>query len=819
MKSFYLLFFCLAWSFNLTGQYYPSFNKYWEPITEAIQADNHFEAYELMQQALAYQQMTDTLHYLSGISAWKQNAYGKAENHFRKLLSSDFESRHLDINYYLGEIAYSTGRYGEASNFFKVYLAQLDPGTKELDLTEQRIKQTTWAKEHQDNKDPLIKIRRVETGINTAFNESSPYIMDDYLYFSRIENKNTNKSKGQKDYSTIVRVREKDGQMDSTKFPLTDTKMFSVNPSFSNDKKLFLFTVCNPQESTTQLNCQIYYRRLDENNKWSVIKKFPEQINMSGYNSTQACAVLEEEGIYRIYYSSNRPQGKGGMDLWTVLLNEDGSCSSPENLENLNTLGDEYSPHFAVRTKTLFFSSNHHLGYGGFDIYKYSYKGKDSLTIINLGRSVNSSYDEITYSTRYDEQVAYLSSNRPGSTYLDQNLQACCFDIYKVTITPKTVDLLVTIRDRYDSLEISGARVSLYEIIDGKDSLITTAESSEQSSYIFKLIEGRKYKVVANKSIYLGDSTQVTTIDLYSYDPIKRNLYLIQKKELNAFTFERTTNFILKGATVQLLDLTDNKVVDQFTKVDTNYFHFNILKGHDYRLIAAKPKYEPDTVDITAIETSRENVLNRKLFLELSAIAELRRLLPIRLFFDNDIPNPRSESDTTEVHFSKIYDDYVAKKGVYMSQYANVLKGLARAKAISEIDTFFNIEVKRNGDKLLVFLDKLSIIMDEGHTIDIFLKGYASPRAKSDYNQHLSSRRVTSIRNEFDTYRQGVFHPYISNGNLKIKEIPFGESLSATDVSDSLEDTRNSIYSLKAAFERRVEILEILKGVDDVQQQ
>ncbi|MBK7232519.1 MAG: hypothetical protein IPH93_09700 [Saprospiraceae bacterium] len=51
--------------------------------------------------------------------------------------------------------------------------------------------------------------------------------------------------------------------------------------------------------------------------------------------------------------------------------------------------------------------------------------------------------------------------------------------------------------------------------------------------------------------------------------------------------------------------------------------------------------------------------------------------------------------------------------------------------------------------------------------------------------------------------------------NLEIIEIPYGESKASSDVSDSLEDTRNSIYNLKAAYERRVEILEILKGVDD----
>ncbi|MEO6190962.1 MAG: hypothetical protein ABIO44_11960, partial [Saprospiraceae bacterium] len=327
----------------------------------------------------------------------------------------------------------------------------------------------------------------------------------------------------------------------------------------------------------------------------------------------------------------------------------------------------------------------------------------------------------------------------------------------------------------------------------------------------------RKYKIIAQKSNYLGDSVLVSTVDLYNFEPIRKKLFLTQKKDLQITTFERTTNFSLKGVAISLWDADRHILVDQKTNNDTNQFAFNILKGRNYQIIASKHKYESDTINLTAASASKENPVVRKMFLELSAIAELRRLLPIRLFFDNDMPNPRSELDTTDILFSKIYNDYVARKGVYMYQFANVLKGPARNKAMVEIDTFFDKNVKFNGDKFLIFLDKLSIIMEEGHSIDIFLKGYASPRAKSDYNQHLSSRRVTSIRNEFDYFRNGVFHPNIKNLSLKIKEIPFGESQASSDVSDSIEDTRNSIYSLKAAFERRVEILEILKGVDDVQ--
>ena len=64
-------------------------------------------------------------------------------------------------------------------------------------------------------------------------------------------------------------------------------------------------------------------------------------------------------------------------------------------------------------------------------------------------------------------------------------------------------------------------------------------------------------------------------------------------------------------------------------------------------------------------------------------------------------------------------------------------------------------------------------------------------------------------------YNNKIFHDYIVNRNFKIKEIPFGESLSSNDVSDKLEDTRNSIYSLKAAYERRSGNIRNIKGVED----
>ncbi|MFQ5447653.1 MAG: hypothetical protein ACE5FF_12040 [Saprospiraceae bacterium] len=99
--------------------------------------------------------------------------------------------------------------------------------------------------------------------------------------------------------------------------------------------------------------------------------------------------------------------------------------------------------------------------------------------------------------------------------------------------------------------------------------------------------------------------------------------------------------------------------------------------------------------------------------------------------------------------------------------------------------------------------------LEKGERVEIVIKGYTSPRAKSEYNDRLAQRRISSLRNHFDTYDSGVFQPFLKNGNLVISEAPFGETKASTDVSDDLSDERNSIYSVAAAKERRVEIVEV----------
>ena len=122
---------------------------------------------------------------------------------------------------------------------------------------------------------------------------------------------------------------------------------------------------------------------------------------------------------------------------------------------------------------------------------------------------------------------------------------------------------------------------------------------------------------------------------------------------------------------------------------------------------------------------------------------------------------------------------------------------------------FFDNKVQKGYDHLFLFSNILLKRLNDGDQVEIFLKGFTSPRAKTDYNLYLSKRRISCVRNHFKTYADGIFQTYLKSGQLIISEKPFGETTASQGISDDLDDQRNSIYSVEASVERRVEIVEI----------
>lgn len=184
----------------------------------------------------------------------------------------------------------------------------------------------------------------------------------------------------------------------------------------------------------------------------------------------------------------------------------------------------------------------------------------------------------------------------------------------------------------------------------------------------------------------------------------------------------------------------------------------------------------------------------------------LEDFLPLTLFFDNDHPNPRTRKASTSLNYSATYFTYLEREDTYYDQYA---ENEGEQDAIA---AFFEKEVVEGYERLELFSNILLEQLVAGQEVEIFLKGYTSPRAKGDYNLLLGKRRVSAVRNHFQNWRSGIFLPYLDAKQLIISEVSFGETKAAASAQDERAGERLSIYSPEAARERRVEIVEVKRN-------
>lgn len=116
-----------------------------------------------------------------------------------------------------------------------------------------------------------------------------------------------------------------------------------------------------------------------------------------------------------LYFSSNVNSGYGGFDIFVSFF-QNGRWSEPQNLgANVNTMGDELAP-FAAEDGTLYFSSNFHKGFGGYDVFRASFDEERNVwrDVRNMGKGVNSSYDDLYFVFDDGNNQGYVASNRTG---------------------------------------------------------------------------------------------------------------------------------------------------------------------------------------------------------------------------------------------------------------------------------------------------------------------------------------------------------------------------------------------------------------------
>ena len=185
--------------------------------------------------------------------------------------------------------------------------------------------------------------------------------------------------------------------------------------------------------------------------------------------------------------------------------------------------------------------------------------------------------------------------------------------------------------------------------------------------------------------------------------------------------------------------------------------------------------------------------------------------LPIQLYLENDQPDANTTSDFTELSYTDSYLKYQAKFGEYKTKVALQRDSIQAQKATSDLNTFFNEEVKNGFDDLNRFTEQVWKELQKGNQVQLMVRGFASPLAKTDYNVHLTKRRIYSLKNYFEEIQQGRFGAYMlgEHPRLEFIEVPMGEYQANKETSDDFYDQKNSVYSKAASQERRIEIIEL----------
>ncbi len=155
----------------------------------------------------------------------------------------------------------------------------------------------------------------------------------------------------------------------------------------------------------------IYESHLDTTGNFSKPKKMPAPINSSAHESS---ACFSPDGK-TIYFCSNREDNTfGGHDIFYSHQDSKGKWGPAVNLgKNINTPYDEINVFMLADGKTLYFSSNGYKSMGGFDIFKTVLENGQWSEPVNLGYPINTPDDEIHFTISADGQHGYYASARP----------------------------------------------------------------------------------------------------------------------------------------------------------------------------------------------------------------------------------------------------------------------------------------------------------------------------------------------------------------------------------------------------------------------
>jgi outer membrane protein OmpA-like peptidoglycan-associated protein len=361
--------------------------------------------------------------------------------------------------------------------------------------------------------------------INSTTLDFSPAFHKDGLVFvsnNAIEGKTKmlDKRINQKTMSMFIAKRNAQGELQKPEpFALELVTTVHEGPlTFTNDCKTIYFSRNNNHKQGTAKyvdlidRMQIYESHLTDKG-WTKPKQLEFDREVKDY-----CHPTLSADNQKLYFSSNRKGGFGGMDLYVSYKQTNGDWGKPINLgASINSNKNEVFP-FIHDDGTLYFSSSKEGGIGGLDVYYARTKAMSNIYAVkaanlenqkanvsredfdgplSIGTPFNSEKDDFGFILDKQKKLGYFTSNRAGGFGEDDIYSFATIDELNPTEKEREITLLVL--DEKTRLPITKAEVAL-----GLNNLFSNQKlvTDKEGKTTLKLNRTHDYDIKVNKESY-----------------------------------------------------------------------------------------------------------------------------------------------------------------------------------------------------------------------------------------------------------------------------------------------------------------------------
>ncbi|MCR9253031.1 MAG: OmpA family protein [bacterium] len=405
------------------------------------------------------------------------------------------------------------------------------------------------------------------------------------------------------DEDIYVSRKDSIGEWGSPKLISPDISRPGINEgacSISADGKVLVFTICKDRRGLG--SCDLYISK-KTGKHWSYPVNMKAPVNSSAWESQPA---LSADGR-TIYFVSDRKGGIGKLDIWVSRQNENDEWSIPENLgPTINTQFDDITPSIHPNNLTLYFSSEGHPGFGGYDLFMSEKNDRTWESPRNMGYPLNDEDDQVSLFVTADGERGFFSKETEKNQEYESKLYT--FEI-PVEDRVKTSSIYLTGQVTDDKTNKPlGAKIKIYNLENSEQSYNVSSDSIT-GEYFVVLNEGGNYGLYATKIGYiykefnfdLKDPKHVLSRDTINIELSKINVGQIGTLKNVFFDFDKSdikdeskpeldvfVNFLSDndGVKVEIQGHTDNQGSDSYNnKLSTarakSVYQYLVDKGID----------------------------------------------------------------------------------------------------------------------------------------------------------------------------------------------------------------------------------------------